>query len=177
MATPQSVVSIFYDEKQDRLSFLLGVGEQKEVEGVMVRRLLKSMIIQLPNWLAQQSTVQAVKQKESIATQADQHAINQFQHQAAQQQPLEQQVVQRNKSATKFLIESVKLSSISKRDNSQGVLVIFFSFDKKDQINLTFTVEQFHQFIAVILEKVRDWDLSAPWETSVLVQAKKRVMH
>jgi len=177
MTIPQSVVSIFYDEKQDRLSFLLRVGEQKEIEGVMARRLLKSMLKQLPNWLAQQGRIKGIKQKESIVTQAEQYAINQFQHQAAQQRPLEQQVVQRNKSATKFFIESVKLSSISKLDNSQGVVVNFFSFDKKDQINLTFTVEQFHQFIAVILEKVQDWDLSAPWKTGVLAQSKKQVMH
>jgi len=177
MANPQSDVSIFYDTKQDRLSFLLRMSKQEEIEGVMARRLLKSMLIQLPEWLAQQGNVKAVTQSENGVTQSQQHVINQFQQQAAQQQPLEQQVVQRNKSATHFFIETINLSSVSKLDGSKGLVVKFISFDKKDQINLTFTTEQFHQFISVILKKVQEWDLPNPWGASALVLANKGVIH
>ncbi len=163
MMSSQSVVSIYYDVEQDRLKFLLTLSNQAQVEGIMTRRLLKSMLNQLPAWLAKQNTVKTSMQQEGVLTSTQQHAINQFQHQAAQPQVQNQQVVTLNKKVERFFVETVNLSSISKQDSRLGIAVKFISADQQDNINLTFSLNQFHQFISVVLEKASDWDLSNPW--------------
>jgi len=79
------------------------LSNQAQVEGIMTRRLLKSMLSQIPGWLGQQNTVKTVISQESVLTSAQQHAINQFQHEAVQHQLQNQQVVTLNKKLRVFL--------------------------------------------------------------------------
>jgi len=72
-------------------------------------------------------------------------------------------------------VETINLSSILKQDSSLEVVMKFISADQKGNINLTFAVGQFHQFISVVLEKVSDWDLSNPWRVEKFNSSK--VMH
>jgi len=175
MINLRSVVSIYYDPKQDRLKFLLTLSNEAQVEGIMTRRLLKSMLSQLPDWLGQQNTIKTVMSQENVLTLAQQHVINQFQHEAVQHQVQNQQVVTLNKKTESFLVDTVNLSSIPKQGSSSKIVMKFISADQKGHINLTFAVDQFHQFISVVLEKSSDWDLSNPWRVDKSNRSK--VMH
>jgi len=175
MSRSQSVVSIYYDAQQDRLKFLLTMNKQVQIEGIMTRRLLKAMLNQLPEWLIKQKAVKTAIQQVSVLTPIQQHVINQFQHQAAQYQVENQHVVKVNKKIVGFLIEIINLSSIPKQGSRLEIAMKFFSADKQEHINLVFTLEQFHQFILVALEKASEWDLSNPWLTEEFTHSK--VMH
>jgi len=163
MSRSQSVVSIYYNAKQDRLSFLLAINEQEQVEGIMTRRLLKSMLIQFPVWLSKQDISNTANQHCGVVTSIQEHGTNQFQYPAAQSQVKNSKVIKINHSTKVFLIDSINVSSIVMQGNNLGIVMIFFSDDKPDTFRLVFSLEQFYQFIAAVLVKVSEWNLTNPW--------------
>jgi len=174
MSRSQPVVSVYYDAKQDRLMFVLTTSKQEQVEGIITRRLLKAMLTQLPGWLAKQGAVKQQQSQERVFTSVQQHAINQFQYLAAEHQavPLSHKTVTLNKEIESFFVETVSLSSVFKQDNCFDIAIKLLSADKLHHISVVLTLEQFHQFVLVVLEKTSDWDLSNPWLTVELNSTK-----
>ncbi len=155
-----STLSIVYDKQQDRLNLLFTTDEQKQRVGVMTRRLLKNTLKNVPVWLASKET-DSVTQKKT--TQAQQHVVNQFQHQVARQKPVEKVDVRLNKTITHFMIETVSLSSAKQHDSSHMIEIHFISKVQENKISLSLTTEQLHTILGAMMDKVASWDLLNPW--------------
>jgi len=109
------------------------------------------------------SAAQATTESKAMPTAEQQHAVNQFQHQAAQQKPHEQHDIKINSNIDSFMIDTVNMTSLSKPDGTQGIGLSFIAKDEQQNINLTLTIEQFHVMLATMIEKAANWDLVNPW--------------
>jgi len=87
------------------------------------------------------SGAQATTESKAMPTAEQQHAVNQFQHQAAQQKPHEQHDIKINSNIDSFMIDTVNMTSLSKPDGTQGIGLSFIAKDEQQNINLTLTIE------------------------------------
>ncbi len=163
MSKSEPNVSIWYDQKQDRLRLLVCTAEQEQKEAVLTRRLFKAMLKELPDWLAKQSTVSnAQNVGGDLVTDVQKHAINQFQHQVVHQQVQASRHIVINKKTESFVINEVKMSAASKKNGEKGVSMCFESEDKAQTLTLTMGINRFHMVIACMLREGDDWGLVNP---------------
>lgn len=177
MAFIAQSITVFYDMQQDRLNLLFIENGEQEIMGAMTRQLLKGLLAMLPEWLA--------KQPEDLQPAQQQREINQFHHQAAQQNIIASyNSVLINKALTPFLLETINLAKEQRIDDGKVhelIRLTFMDKSKGHQIILTLTPVQLHKLMGEILVKVEEWSLPNPWhhsdyETGVAVSLSG-VMH
>ena len=157
-------VTIFYDMQQDRLNLLFIDNDEQELLGTMTRRLLNSLLVALPAWLAKN-----IKQAQGQTNQneAEQHEISQFNHQAAQQNiRTVHGDVEIDKAVAPFMIETINLANQRRDEDGLKVDHINLSFidgAKSHHVVLAVSSAQLHKLIAEMLIKVGDWGLANPW--------------
>ena len=157
-------VTIFYDMQQDRLNLLFTDSDEQVLLGAMTRRLLKGLLDVLPVWLAKN-----IKHTQGPTNQneAEQREIDQFNHQAAQQNiRAVHGDVEIDKVVAPFMIETINLAS--QRRGADGVRADHIKLSFIDEANsqhvvLAVSSAQLHKLIAEMLTKVDDWGLANPW--------------
>lgn len=182
--------SIFYDAQQDRLKLLFRNKEGKQLLGIMTRQMFKGLLVQLPEWLANQSFKISEQQTQTPELQSKtserQHTVSQFEHQLAQQQvEVTSGTVKLDPKCRGFLtqkINFVKKELIGDDQNSKNqVRMIFISTGKTKEAVLTLNTAQLHKLIGEMLKKVVEWDLSNPWQdegyANVVPNQTSGIMH
>jgi len=157
-------VTIFYDIQQDRLNLLFTDSDERVLLGAMTRRLLNSLLVALPAWLAKN-----IKHTQGPTNQneAEQHEISQFNHQAAQQNiRAVHGDVEIDKAVAPFMIETINLAN-QRRDvggvRTDHINLSFIDDAKSQRVVLAVSSAQLHKLIAEMLTKVDDWGLANPW--------------
>jgi len=157
-------VTIFYDMQQDRLNLLFIDNDEQELLGTMTRRLLNSLLVALPAWLAKN-----IKQAQGQTNQneAEQREISQFNHQAAQQNiKAVHGDVEIEKAVAPFMIETINLANQQRDEGGVKVDHINLSFiddAKSHHVVLAVSSAQLHKLIGEMLTKVDGWGLGNPW--------------
>ncbi len=157
--TTSSTISIAYDPPQDRLNLIFTSKKNEQLIGIITRRLFKSLLSEIHTWLSK-NTIVARNDSLQADQIAEQHALDQFQHYAAQDNKQTNSDISLNENAKAFLIGTINFSYIK----PEKVEVSFISPDQSNNANLVISIEQLHQLIGTMLNKVPDWDLSNPWQ-------------
>jgi len=150
--------------QQDRLNLLFIDNDEQVLLGAMTRRLLKALLAGLPVWLAKN-----IKQTQGQANlnDAEQREIDQFNHQAAQQNiRVDQGNIEIDKAVVPFMIESINLAKQQRDEGGPDVDHINLSFvddAKSHHVVLAVSTAQLHKLIAEMLTKVDDWGVANPW--------------
>jgi len=155
-------VTIFYDVQQDRLNLLFVDNDEQVLLGVMTRRLLNTLLIALPDWLAKN-----IKQGYTRRNEAEQREISQFNHQAAQQNVRAVHGdIEIDKAVAPFMIETINLANQQRDEGGVKVDHIMLSFiddAKSHHVVLGVSSAQLHKLIGEMLTKVDGWGLGNPW--------------
>jgi len=155
-------VTIFYDVQQDRLHLLFVDNDEQVLLGAMTRRLLNTLLIALPDWLAKN-----IKQGYTHQNEAEQHEISQFNHQAAQQNVRAVHGdIEIDKAVAPFMVETINLANQQRDEDGVKVDHIKLSFidaAKSHHVVLAVSSAQLHKLIGEMLTNVDGWGLGNPW--------------
>ena len=180
MSFISQTITIFYDAHQDRLNLLFIDKNKQELLGAMTRRFLKGLLAILPEWI--DKNIEQIQNRLNQNKQ-QQRDINQFHHQAAQQNiQANYDSVKIDKTMMPFMIETINIAK-QHVANEEGDIVdqirlTFVDDAKKYNIILAMTLAQLHKLIGEILTKVEEWDLLNPWEgNSRFLGDNRSVMH
>jgi len=166
MTTQQTSISISYHPEADRLHLLFNDKEQCQWVCVLTRRLLKSLVSQLPSWMSVQARAGGSNTaiEPVAATAAKQEPIlGQFQHEEVLQQLNNAPELAIKQNPELFLIETIKLSTLTVVEGKRIEMLLIGKKTAPHQSRLLLSTTQLHQLLAAMLAKVADWDLTNPW--------------
>ena len=184
MVNSQSVFSITYDKPQDRLNLILknqAAQETPDTEGMLSRRLLRGFLQGLPSWLDQQSKALAFQQQAMSVKVSDS-----TQHQTPAVSPsgaslnVKISAVPSAEKVSRFLVDSISLSSIRRRDDESLLELKFIAQDKNRNLGITLTLQEFYAVINALVNNADTWDLVNPLHHAVTLsdrQTSPRVVH
>lgn len=161
-------ITIYLDLPQDRLNLLFLDARQQRLTAVMTRRLFKSWLRLLPDWLRQHSP---------HADSQFCREIEQLQHQQAQQSvSVAENQVSLELPSQIFLVETLNMTLLA----NESLRMSFVDADQQHQALLVLSSQELHRLVAEMLVKVADWDLANPWKPEGMEQplaAGLRALH
>lgn len=169
-------ITTFYDRAQDRLSLIFNDRDNKPLAGLMTRQLFKSLLAQLPNWLAP-------RHPDSMPPTAEQQwEINHIHHQISQQKVVVTYgKIQSNHQLESFLIDTIHFTKANLRDVEQKIRLKFLDSSKTTEIIFVLNAAQLHKLIGEILKQVQAWDINDPWQEKNITPAssntKDKTLH
>ncbi len=177
MAFIAESITTFYDAQQDRLNLLFVNKEKKQLIGVMVRRLLKNLLTQLPEWLALLHHTNLLPQ-----TAEQQWHIHHLHHQVSQQTvAVTYEKVRPHEQFESFLIDTIHLAKAHRNTKDPKIRLTFVNAAKTIEVIFILTPSQLHKLLGEILKQVKTWDIHNPWEEKsahpVLSAPKPEILH
>ncbi|MBF0263882.1 MAG: hypothetical protein HQL46_01320 [Gammaproteobacteria bacterium] len=149
-------ISFIYDHEQDRIDLLFHDDLKQQMIGILTRALLKNVIQRIPGWFTElNQSAQSNEHKQAIA---------ELNYASAQQEVhAEKENLEVQHNTTRFLISSL---NITKPVNSESLILTFMDRAERHQVKLSLTEAQFHKIISTMLQTGKNWDLTAPWDTT-----------
>ena len=177
MAFIAESITTFYDAQQDRLNLLFVNKEGKQLIGVMVRRLLKNLLSQLPEWLTLLHRGNSLTQ-----TSEQQWHIHHLHHQASQQTvTVTYGKIQSHEQFESFLIDTIHFAKGNRNAGDVKIKLTFLNSTKTTEVIFILTSPQLHKLIGEILKQVKTWDIHNPWEEKNmnpdLATTKPEILH
>ncbi|MXS78617.1 hypothetical protein ABF87_11760 [Nitrosomonas sp. JL21] len=177
MAFIAESITTYYDGQQDRLNLLFVNKEKKQLVGVMVRRLLKNLLSQLPEWLALLHHGNSLPQ-----TAEQQWHIRHLHHQVSQQTiAVTYGKVQFHEQFESFLIDTIHFAKGNRKTEDVTIKLAFLNSAKTTEVIFILTIPQLHKLLGEILKQVKTWDIHNPWEEKnanpTLSTTKPEILH
>ncbi|MBF0257118.1 MAG: hypothetical protein HQL47_11840, partial [Gammaproteobacteria bacterium] len=163
-----------------RLNLLFLDAQEQRLSGLLTRRLLRSWLQLLPEWLSKNSSL-SQSQSQGHFQRHFQREMEQMQHQQAQQLvPVVENQLSLEPAAESFLIETLNMTLLGKghgvpvlatgsdgllgeRGRSESIRLSFLDRGGEHEVILVLNLLELHKLMGEMLLKVADWDLPNPW--------------